>query len=227
MLSICISLLIWLQPPSPDYHEVFGEHYTRAVQYLEELDLVSDSIFQHFDVDKEILHAVVFPELIRYSMIVDYLQVASLELVYVNTGLADFSIGKFQIKPSFAERIEKYFLEDSARLGEFSELFDYRVDDPVEIRKQRLGRLKSAKSQLMYLAGFARIMEIRYPDMPEWSDEYTLRFLSTAYNHDFEAEQEEIEEYSKKQFFPWGTSKESVRYNYSDISWFYFNKIQN
>ena len=53
--------------------------------------------------------AVVFPELIRYSALRDKIEITLLKSLYIYKGddYADFSIGQFQMKPSFAELIHK------------------------------------------------------------------------------------------------------------------------
>lgn len=225
MIHLLIILTL-LRPPDGNYKKIFGEHYTNAEEYLHTISPLSDSIFALYRQDKETLESVVFPELLRYSIIRDYLETSSLEIVYVNTGLADFSIGRFQIKPSFAEKIEIYFLNDSSRLWGFSRDFFYNSIDPVEIRRERVDRLKSISFQLKYLAAFSLIMEAKYPSLAKKNKEYKIRFLSTAYNHNFESEKETIEQYMYKKFFPWGIKPGNVKYNYSDISWFYYRKLK-
>ena len=58
------------------------------------------------------LAAILFPELIRYSVYKDFFETQALELLYIDYGkkTADFSIGRFQMKPSFAEAVEAYIL---------------------------------------------------------------------------------------------------------------------
>lgn len=54
--------------------------------------------------------AIVSPELIRWTAFKDFFETTALELLYVKKGktYADFSIGHFQIKPSFVEQLEAY-----------------------------------------------------------------------------------------------------------------------
>ena len=52
--------------------------------------------------------AVVFPEIVRYSDLEDLIQIRALKVLYVQYGrkYADFSVGHFQMKPSFIEQLE-------------------------------------------------------------------------------------------------------------------------
>ncbi len=56
--------------------------------------------------------SIVLPELIRWNALQDIMETTALELLYVEKGKdgADFSIGYFQMKPSFIENLENYVL---------------------------------------------------------------------------------------------------------------------
>ena len=221
-MKLFILILIFVLPPQPDYKEIFEEHYDRAELFIEDISEKSAAIFKRTEEEHRILHSIVFPELIRFSIIMNYLETSSLELVYINTGLVDFSIGRFQIKPSFAEKVETYVLSDSIAYPDCYQIFSYPSDDAIAIRRERVDRLKSLDYQIYYLSAFYKIMLSKYPRLKSWKTEYKVRFLSTAYNHDFEAPKSTIDEFIDKNFYPWGIKRQSVKYNYSDISWFYF-----
>jgi hypothetical protein len=221
-LRFIIFISVFFLPLQVDYREVFEEHYDRAELFLDNISEKSAEIFKRTQEEQILLHSVVFPELIRFSIIMNYLETSSLELVYINTGLVDFSIGRFQIKPSFAEKVENYVLSDSINYPECYPIFKYASDDAIAIRRERVERLKSLDFQIYYLSAFYKIMLIKYPRLKSWKTEYKVRFLSTAYNHDFEAPKSRIDDFIDKNFYPWGIKKQSVKYNYSDISWFYF-----
>lgn len=225
-VNIFLLLLLLFQPPDENYKDIFEEHYVKAVAYLENIQEVSNNIFSQYNADSDVLRAVVFPELIRYSIIMDYLETASLELVYINTGEVDFSIGRFQMKPSFAENIENYFISDSAVFIDFQHPFRYVSDDIYQIRKERVERLKSVDKQLHYLGAFYKIMEYKYPQWESWDEDFRIRFISTAYNHNFEADEKQIRLFITRKFFPWGKNNRSVKYNYSSISLDYYKSLK-
>ncbi len=206
-MKLFILILIFVLPPQPDYKEIFEEHYDRAELFIEDISEKSTAIFKRTEEDNK-----------NYSNPDN----DPLELVYINTGLVDFSIGRFQIKPSFAEKVETYVLSDSIAYPDCYQIFSYPSDDAIAIRRERVDRLKSLDYQIYYLSAFYKIMLSKYPRLKSWKTEYKVRFLSTAYNHDFEAPKSTIDEFIDKNFYPWGIKRQSVKYNYSDISWFYF-----
>ena len=58
--------------------------------------------------DAAFMQAIVFPELMLYNSVKDDIESESLRVLYVQFGkaYADFSVGPFQMKPSFAEEVE-------------------------------------------------------------------------------------------------------------------------
>jgi hypothetical protein len=87
------------------YRSAFALNYIEAETYIGEIrPLLSAALDNPFLTDIGI--AVVFPELTRYSYIRDVAETAALELSYILGGDVDFSIGKMQMKPSFAAQIE-------------------------------------------------------------------------------------------------------------------------
>ena len=54
--------------------------------------------------------AIAFPEILRYNAFSDLIETTSNRLLYINGGrtASDFSIGLFQMRPSFVEDLENY-----------------------------------------------------------------------------------------------------------------------
>ena len=102
----CISLLLL----TPYQVERFGYEAERseAIQFIESHEALIKKICLEKGQRPSNVLPIVFPELIRYSLFRDYLETTMLERLYVKEGTsgADFSIGHFQMKPSFAEKIE-------------------------------------------------------------------------------------------------------------------------
>ncbi len=84
-----------------------GEKYNRAVRYFLSANWLVDSL-RKSEVDPNFARAIVFPETVRYSFLQNQAEIAGLMVLYVKYGsaYADFSVGRFQMKPSFAEQIE-------------------------------------------------------------------------------------------------------------------------
>jgi hypothetical protein len=168
--------------------------------------------------------AVVFPELIRYNSLQDKMETFALESLYIQYGTdyANFSIGRFQIKPSFAENVEidflKLFGEQNTKIGKLS--FRDTLQNQVN-RSARLKRLKTKKEMITYLCLFFKIIESKYPDWK--NDEEKIKFFACAYNSGYRKSKEEIKSVIQKKFFQTGLIF-SKKYCYADISWFYFQQ---
>ena len=61
-----------------------------------------------YNVDPKLLSSIVFPELIRYSHLKDKVEISALYSLYVLFGkeFSNYSVGMFQMKPSFIEKLE-------------------------------------------------------------------------------------------------------------------------
>ena len=90
---------------STNYQKTFGDDWDDAVRFVKVHHEEWQQEFDLFDVDSRVAEAIVFPELIRYSMWQDEIERAAVNGLYVTKGRegANFSIGRFQMKPSFAE----------------------------------------------------------------------------------------------------------------------------
>ena len=93
---------------SVSYPKEFGDDWTSAVQFIDAHHTAWKPLFEEFGVDARLAEAIVFPELIRYSRWQDEIETAAVNGLYVLQGTsgANFSIGRFQMKPSFAEEVE-------------------------------------------------------------------------------------------------------------------------
>ena len=93
-----------------------GDHVMRQ---LAQQKMAQKAIKFHHEND--FVTAIVYPELLRYNYIQDFIETSGLELIYMRYGAktADFSIGHFQMKPSFAEHIEKYIEKNAADFQQY------------------------------------------------------------------------------------------------------------
>lgn len=211
-------------PVRPDYKEIFGDDYHFALQVIAKNSWWSDTLTGDV-LDPAFVLAVIFPELVRYSSIADYIEVKSLEVLYVQYGrdYTDFSVGLFQMKPSFAEQIETDVIKYSL-INKFPSLSGLKPDltESTSCRRERIIRLKDEYDQLLYLEAFIRVMEILYPEIKFQSTDDKLIFYSTAYNTGYYKDEAEIrKEIPRKRFYS-GMGPVSVKYSYSDISLDYF-----
>ena len=67
--------------------------------------------------------AIAFPEIIRYNAFSDLIEITSNRILYINGGktASDFSIGLFQMKPSFVEDLENY-VANSEKLEKYKNI---------------------------------------------------------------------------------------------------------
>jgi len=220
MVNIFVLLTIFMFQEN-DFKEIFGGHYNSSCEFLVSNESIIDSISSVYNTDPAVTSAIIFPELIRYSIIRDFIEVSSLELIYVNTGQIDFSIGPFQIKPSFAENIENK-LDSIKELSKYNGYFQYSSSEEITIRRERLQRLKSFEWQLNYVSVFQKYIYLKYDFLSESDIEYQLRFISTAYNYNMDAGIESLNDNMSRAYFPWGSFNDKRKYNYSEISWYFF-----
>jgi hypothetical protein len=173
-----------LSAAPPDYAKIFGRAYKAALEFAGRHP-EADEIFRAWDIPPSFAWAIVFPELIRYTALADVIETGNLKVLYVQfgRGYADFSVGHFQMKPSFAETLERDFLrlaDDGDRGRIAGEPFNRA--DTVEARRSRARRLTDVAGQARYLAMFIRVLDKLYAGEIWDREEAKLRFYATAYN---------------------------------------------
>lgn len=208
----------------PDYQKIFGEQYSEAINYLNKNEWITISLLTN-KIDPCFAKSIIFPELIRYSYLKDKMEIQALKTLYVQYGqnYANFSIGKFQIKPSFAEQLEK----DLKQLNNFQFDTNLKNIDTTQTKQSRLKRVKrleSDKWQVQYLIWFIKLSQERFDKLSLFSESEKLKFLSTAYNCGYHKGYKIIMEVSRNNYFHTNLVSCKHFYNYSDISLFFWNK---
>ncbi len=222
LITVIFPIQICLGQISPEQY--FGDSYNDAINFCTKNKKEFTAILQKHGIVEQISSAIVFPELIRYNRFRDFAETSALELLYINHGkkVADFSIGRFQMKPSFVETIETLLRNDSLLKNEFDCELKYPTADSSEIRKIRLDRLKNQEWQFLYLACFIKLAEKAYSNYMNDNPENQLLILSSAYNRGFGATYDELKILSETKTFPYG-NKHLGRYSYYDIAKFYYS----
>jgi hypothetical protein len=197
-----------------DYKEVFGNHYQLAEDFLISNKWIADTL-KSSGIDPCTGLAIIFPELIRYSSIRDKIETAALQSLYIQYGkyYADFSIGHFQMKPSFAEEIEKEYLRWEGWL-----IAGTDTTNCAASRKERIKRLCSTEGQVRYLCMFMLLMKRSLQQFAVMEKDEEVRLLAAAYNYGFRADMEILKTISQKRFFYTGIIPPETKYNYSDIA---------
>ena len=204
---------------STDYRKVFGNDWTAAASYVSEHHAEWQQTFDEFEVDARIAEAIVFPELIRYSMWQDEIEKVAVGALYVTGGhqKADFSIGRFQMKPSFAEAVEREW--NRSPLAETYH-FSFNLLDNAEARRSRIRRLSDAEGQCRYLAIFIRLQYLRHPCLQQLSPKKQVRYLATVYNRSYTASWKEVVRMQHERRFHTDVIKTSSTryYCYADVA---------
>ncbi len=167
---------------------------------------------------------MIFPELVRYSALRDKMETAMLKILYRNLGddYADFSIGVFQVKPSFAEKIHEAATVVIGWRARSLINKKARSKNEREYRGAIVSDLEDPVMEFNYIIAFFKICENYFPQAGE--DEATrIRFLATAYNAGFWKSKEEIEKMSDLEFFNTKLFK-TENYSYADVSLFWYKQ---
>ena len=196
ILFFISALPLWGQT----YAGKFASDWKRAAERVEQRREVWGEVLRSLDVDVRVCEAIVFPEQLRFSRLQDGVEQAALHGLYVTGGkeCANFSIGLFQMKPSFVEQVEAAWMKSSLRHA-YRLYFDLK--DHREQRRRRLVRMQDERWQCVYLALFVRLMEERLPQLTEMSEDERVRLLATAYNMSFTASLEELQRHKHRKTF--------------------------
>jgi len=223
MLLMLAGLQLSGQDQPPDYAVIFGNDWQKALLFLEEKNSWIRPALAKFDIPYDEAVAVVFPELVRYSALRDKMETTMLKTLYRNLGddYANFSIGVFQVKPSFAEEIQERVFSGTDK--ELKALFRKRSSFPNKrlYRASIISDLENPETELNYIIAFYLLCERRFGN--EWPDTGSkIMFLATAYNTGNLRNKREIEAMTGKKFFSTKLFKGET-YPYADVALFWYN----
>lgn len=227
ILMATLSAALPVAGGSGDYARTFGADWTWAAENAACRRAEWSEIFVSLDADAAECEAVVFPERLHYSRLKDGMEQAALHVLYVQGGKesANFSIGAFQMKPSFAEQVERAWMNSSLR-HTYKLYFD--LQNSRESRRHRLKRLTDDRWQCVYVAVFVRLMLEREPSFATLSAEERVRLLATAYNFSFTASADVLRQQQDRKTFHLDMllSKKTVCYSYADIAAQWYNNLE-
>jgi len=170
--------------------------------------------------------AVIFPELVRYSALRDKMEITLLKALYINLGddYANFSIGQFQMKPSFARMVREQSHSVLSRRSGISFMRRTDYDDVKDYRKSIVKDLEDPKTQFNYLVAFLKICDKNFRTSRMDNIE-GLKFIATVYNYGINKSSAEIEKMIDKKFFNTKLFK-TENYSYADVSLFWYKQYQ-
>ncbi len=213
---------------NPNYTNIFAGDYRSACSYILDNKNLIEQICNTYEIDFKLATSIVFPEIVRYSILKDFFETNTLKIFYTHYGkeYADFSVGKFQMKPSFIETLENYIQNKTELNKKYHQLIVYSSKDITGIRSERIERLQSLEWQIMYLCAFIDIIQILYHEKIFYTKEDQIKFYSAAYNCGFTRGFDEINKFAEYELFPYGNYYKGRQYSYSKISiYFYKNEL--
>ena len=213
----------------PNFEKEFEFDINNAIEYYKGMEDNFERSSQIYKTDKEFVSAIVFPELVRYSIYKDFFETKVLEFYYVRDGVeaANFSIGIFQMKPSFIEQLEAEVFRQKELKNKYQALLQYESGQLQEVRKERLSRLQDEKWQIVYANCFFSLMELKFKDIEFKSNKNKLQFYASAYNHGFNCSEEEIRKWISIKSFPNGYGHEKSQYCYTEVAAYFYEKLRN
>lgn len=204
----------------------FGKEWKKAAQRVRVHRAQWHKIFESLDADAQECEAIIFPEQLRYSRLQNGMEEGATIALYAKGGnqAANFSVGYFQMKPSFVEEVEAAWMKSPLRHN-YKLYFDLR--DSQSSRQKRLERLLDEQWQCVYLGMFYRLVRERIPELEELSGRERVIIMATAYNRDFDASLEQLqlmrEDYMfHTDIFP---SENTEYYSYGEISAQWYSEI--
>ena len=133
-----------------------------------------------FGLDPAVAESVVWPEMQRYNSLSDAAETAADYVSHVaGTDSPDFSIGIFQMRPSFVADLEGAWMR-SGLADEYDLRFD--TEDNATVRRKRMDRISSGEWQVIYVGVFLRLLYHCY-DIQNLPPEEQVRLAAVAYSH--------------------------------------------
>jgi hypothetical protein len=210
-----------------DFGKTFGKKATSAeskIKLMEESFQLCATLCHEKPL---FMQSIVFPEVMRYSSLKDGIETESLRTLYVQFGeeYANFSIGIFQMKPTFAAQVEAKavkFLPDRI----YKELqLAYKNSDEENVRRERIERLQDDNWQMIYLTAFILICNEQYKNKIFVNEEEKLQYYATVYNAGFNKSEEYISKKIKEAHFYLENGMLDKKFKYAAIATYFFNKV--
>ena len=200
-------------------------------------------IWDELGVPSDLAECVVFPELIRYSIFQDMMETGAVKALYIKKGSdgCNFSIGRFQMKPSFVEALEKRWMR-SGLARQYELYFDTKDDETA--RKVRINRMETEEWQCIYVGMFLKMLYLDYGSTDKHGNhsqegidtlpiKEQLRLAATAYNRGCRwvnpgyGPLEEIQAVAHERHFhtAFAPTKKTKRYVYADLALKHYKAI--
>lgn len=205
------------------YFATYFEESKQTLQFISLNQTFTDILGKNLkEEDVLVAKSIVAPEISQYSPIEDKIQIRTLYLLYEKYGTANFSIGMLQMKPSFAEQVEKLILLDSTLRKKYRNLI-INTCDTAHNRRIRIERLSQLSWQLEYLSAFMQIASNRL-NGKVLSINKRIQYIATMYNSGLLLDFQSIENALRAKQFPhWSVKK----FNYAECVLEFYHKLKS
>jgi hypothetical protein len=228
LLIICVIVFSYAKKEytNADFGKTFGNKAKAAKLKLNNLNESFELCSKLCKETPLFMQSIVFPEVMRYNSLKDDIETESLKTLYVQFGqeYANFSIGIFQMKPTFAVQVEtkaKQLLPDSI----YKELqLNYEEKDEELIREKRVERLQDNEWQLVYLTAFTCICNEVCKHKSFSSMQEKLQWYATIYNAGFDKTEAYISQKIKQENFYLQQGMPNKKFKYAAIATWYYLK---
>ncbi|NTW24200.1 MAG: hypothetical protein HGA37_05845 [Lentimicrobium sp.] len=195
-----------------------GNRYFDAVDYLLKNTWMSDTIKQQ-KIQPAFAFGIVFPGLAKYSALRDLMETGATKMLYVQSGrkYAHYAIGRFQLKPSFAEQIERNMVRQ--KMSQFK----FNLTNTQKARGERVRRLDSQEWQVRYLVMFIRLMDKRFKHIVWKTEDDKLRFYATAFNVGFNRDERTIRRMMSTRSLLRHSKDAKSKYRYGDVALYFYS----
>ena len=186
--------------------------------------------------------AIVYPETERFSRLQDMLETAANYNAYITSGGGpDFSVGPYQMKPSFVEAMEKAWMR-SGLARQYDLWFD--TADNATARRIRISRLQKEEWQNIYVGVFLRLLYSSYGSYNKKGErtqdgletlpiKEQVRLAATAYNRGVVwaapgyGDLDTLRKHAGEKHFHYALipSKRTRRYSYATVAWKRYKKL--
>lgn len=224
---------VWSQQQtSKQYKEQLRTQYSAAVKFFVGNQYEIAAQCTRYKVPARAIVSIVFPEVMRFNQLSNFMETSALHAAYTNGGkeVVDFSIGHFQMKPSFVERLEQSVQHNIAAWGQpFANVAQYKSNHEAGHRYERLQRMEQLSWQVTYACCFyAYVVNTFGRYFLHKSEEDKIWFLAAAYNVGIQYNSEHIERIGSIPNFPYGVRQPSEnQYVYSDVALDFYINMKN
>lgn len=170
--------------------------------------------------DRVIGLSIVAPEYSQYSRFLDFIELRTLYIMYLNTGTSSFSVGPFQMKPNFIEDMEEYISSNRILKKKYEHLLPR--GSSRDKRKFRLENLSSWIGQLKYLELFIAIAKDKTKNLSLSSSKDKLFHWATLYNGGIKLSNDEVSSLQNIKQFP----RYENTFNYAQVAYEFYGQLQ-